>query len=129
VSARSLNLTVLKGAFALCRLSPGEPLPDWATQGEFYSITRTASELSVIVLEAVVPAGVRAQGGFCCIGVEGPFELSTVGVVASLTEALARGGISLFVLSTFDTDYLLLNSADLDEAARLLSCAGHRVER
>jgi hypothetical protein len=129
MSELALHLTVLKGAFALCRLSPGEAIPAWATLGAFHSITRTADELSIVVPEGSVPRSVRAQGGFRCIGVEGPFDLASVGVVASLAGPLAQGGVSLFVLSTFDTDYLLVHAESFDLALQILEGAGHRVER
>ena len=107
------------------QLRPGEQLPSWATGGDFFSITRTADELSIVVEESRVPAGLRSQTGWRVVKVHGPFELTEVGVLASLAAPLAEAGVSLFVLSTFDTDYLLVSTESLASAIASLKDAGH----
>jgi hypothetical protein len=122
-----MNLTILSDTFAICRLSPAEDVPDWAMMGEFVSITHTADELSIVCAEEYVPADVKADRGWRALKVEGPLDLALTGVLASLANPLAEARINLFVVSTFDTDYLLVKGYNLDRACDVLRQAGHVV--
>jgi hypothetical protein len=122
-----LHLTPLPGTYAVCRLAPDEPLPEWATRGDFITITRTGGELSVVCPEGAVPEGVRREAGWRCLGVVGTLDFSLVGVLASLVVPLAEAGVSVFAVSTFDTDYLLVRETDLGRATIALRDAGHTV--
>jgi hypothetical protein len=113
--------------FAICKLSPGEKVPDWAATGPFASITRTAEELSVVCLQESVPDGVRHDSGWRCLRVAGTFDFAMVGLLASLLQPLAEAGIAVFAVSTFDTDYLLVKQHQFDGAAAALRRAGHTV--
>ena len=124
----SLRLSILPGRLAVCRLAPSEAAPAWAAGADFFSITRTPEELSVVCLEAQVPDGVRAEKGWRGLRVEGPLDFALIGILAGLAGALAQAGISLFALSTFDTDYLLVREPDLPEAVKALERAGYVVE-
>jgi len=124
---RGLDLHVLPGSYAICRLGPGDAPPAWATRGGFFSITRTAGELSVVCDAAAVPATARAEGGFKVLAVRGPLELDLTGVLASLAAPLASAGIALFSISTFDTDHVLVRDGNLDRAIEALREAGHHV--
>src|SRR5262249_23317011 len=108
-SPMTYRLTLLSGTFAVCRLEPGATLPAWAVAGSFFSITRTTDALSIVCDQAVVPDGVRSERGWRCLKLAGPIPFSTVGVLASLVGPLADAGISVFAISTFDTDYYLGN--------------------
>jgi hypothetical protein len=129
IAPRRLELSLLPERFAISRLAPTAPLPAWATQGVFYSVTRTCDELSIVVEEFRVPAGTQSQTGWRVLKVHGPFPLSEVGVMASLTAPLADARISLFVVSTFDTDYLLVTQEQLASAIVTLDRAGHSIHR
>ncbi|MGE3808242.1 MAG: ACT domain-containing protein, partial [Gemmataceae bacterium] len=122
------TLELLSERFAVCRLEPGAAFPEWAI-GAFCSITRTPEELSVVCPEAVVPENVRSEPGWRCLHVVGKFDFAVVGMIASLTGPLAAAGISVFVLSTFDTDYVLVKDSDLGRAVETLEAAGNRVGR
>ncbi|MBI3962633.1 MAG: ACT domain-containing protein [Deinococcus sp.] len=123
-----LTLSALPDTFAICRLHQDVPVPGWALGGDFFSITRTPDELSVVYLQSRVPEQTKCDRGWRCLKVHGPFAFSVVGVVASLTAPLARAGISVFVVSTYDTDYLLVKEADLERAVGVLAQDGHRVQ-
>jgi len=129
LSLRHFQLSLLPESYAIVGLSARSEVPPWATQGPFFSITRTNDELSVVVEESLVPAGIQHQPGWRVIKVHGPFVLSEVGVLASLAGPLAAARISLFVLSTFDTDYLLVASENLSAAISTLEHAGHSFQR
>ena len=114
-----LRLELLRGKFAIVKLEADAQIPAWAAGGEFLSITRTREELS-IVHEA-------PDGEWRSLKVEGPLDFSLVGVLASIADPLARAGVSIFAVSTFDTDYILVKAADLDRAVAALRRAGHAI--
>ena len=124
----NFHLELLADTFAICRLTPDAPIPDWV-QGEFVSITRTPEELSIVCRQEDVPDGVRSEAGWRCLRLAGQFNLSEIGVLASLTKPLAEAKVGVFVVGTFDTDYLLVREANLDDALKALACAGHSVRR
>lgn len=126
-STASLTLLHVAGTFAVCKLPAGAALPPWATAGDFFAVTRTADEVSVVCPQSAVPDGVVAERDWRCLRVAGAMPFTLVGVLASLTAPLARAGVSVFAVSTFDTDYLLVKAADLATAVAALRAAGHRV--
>src|ERR1700757_1349131 len=102
-SARRFDLSVLPDSLAIVRLSADATLPPWATQGEFFSVTRTCDELSIVCIARQVPPGLAAETGWRALKVAGPFALSEIGVLAALAAPLAKARVSLLVISTFDT--------------------------
>jgi uncharacterized protein len=114
---------------AVCRLGPDEPVPDWASSATsvLLSVTRTPDELSVVVAETAVPPGVRTEDGWRALSVVGPLSFSLTGVLASLAAPLAMAGVPIFVLSTFDTDWLLVREEHLGAGITALESAGHTV--
>jgi len=126
-STRRFDLSVLPETLAIVHLSADATLPPWATQGAFFSVTRTSDELSIVCSAPQIPPGVAAETGWSALKVAGPFALSAVGVLAALATPLAKASISLFVISTFDTDYLLVSEKQLHAAIAALRDAGHRV--
>ena len=126
---RTLRLELLDGSYAVVRLDPGAALPAWAGGGPFVSITRTVAERSVVSPEQAVPPEARAERGWRCLRVAGPLGFGMTGILASLAGPLASSGVSIFVVSTYDTDYVLLQDRDLDRGTDALSRAGHTVVR
>jgi hypothetical protein len=124
---RSFELSLLAETFTICQLAPDAVVPEWATQGQFFSITRTSDELSVIAETAFVPARLRTEVSWRVLRVRGPFDLSEVGVLASLVAPLAAADVSVFPISTFDTDYLLVQCSQLRDAVAALRNAAHTV--
>jgi len=122
-----LTLTLVPDLFAICRLDAGAAVPAWATIAPFFSITRTAEELSIVYPQNLIPEGVRCDRGWRCLRVAGTLDFSMIGVVASLTMPLAKAGVSVFIISTFDTDYLLVKDSNLATAMAALQAAGHAV--
>jgi hypothetical protein len=126
---RRFELMVWPKTVALVRLPTDAALPSWATVGKFVSVTRTSDELSVVCDEEQIPEGVRAEKGWRILQVKGPFELTEIGILAALATSLADAKVSLFAISTFDTDYLLVSEKQLAAAIAALSGAGHRVRK
>ena len=124
----ALTLQVLPGLLAVCRLEANAPLPAWAMHGSFTALTRTADELSVICPQASVPPGVMCEANWRALKVAGPLGFSMVGVLAGIAGALAKAKISLFAVSTFDTDYILVKDADLSGALQALHSTGYGIK-
>lgn len=126
---RSLQLISLPDALAIVRLEADDAIPTWATLGALTSITRSTNELSLVVEEQFVPATAQAERGWHAFRVAGTFDLTTeIGVIAALAQPLAEAGISLFVISTFDTDYVLIKQERREDVAETLRNAGHEVD-
>lgn len=124
----TVTLTVEEGRLAICRLGAGDEVPGWATGASFFSVTRTQDELSVVCPEGDVPEGMRRETGWRAIKLEGPFDLSMVGILSSVLGPLAGAGAGIFAVSTFDTDYVLVREGQLDLAVATLREAGHMVD-
>jgi len=125
--AGPLVVSPLAGRWAVCRLHPESAVPAWAEGGALFSATRTRDELSVVCEEAAVPNGVKAEKGWAVLRLHGPIPFGTTGVLSSLTAPLAEAGISVFALSTFDTDYLLVKAESLVSTVAALRKAGVEV--
>jgi hypothetical protein len=125
---RALTLELVEGRYAVCRLRPADPVPAWAEGGPFVSVTRTDAELSIVCPEEAVPAPASAERGWRCLRVRGPLGFGMTGILASLAAPLASSGVSIFVVSTYDTDYLMVQERDLERARDALARAGHTVE-
>lgn len=125
-----LPLELVPDTLAICRLDAGAPLPRWAEgPSAFLTVSRTAEELSITAVQRLVPPDARCERGYRALRVRGPLPLDLVGILASIAEPLAEAGLSIFAISTYDTDYVLVKSADLPAALEALERAGHRVTR
>lgn len=118
------RISVLPGRFAVCRLPADATWPSARPSGAFVSVTATADELSLVLAEADAPEAARTSGGWRCLRLEGPFDLSETGILAPLATALAGSGIALLPVGTFDTDYLLVRDESLGVAIESLEQAG-----
>ena len=124
-----LLLTVIEARLAVCRLEASSRVPAWVDRaGDFVSFTRTSDELSIVCDMDVVPRGVPMEGPWRAFKVQGPLVMTLIGVVAALANPLADAGISIFAISTYDTDYVLVHEPDLDAAIEALVGAGHTVQ-
>ena len=118
-----LSLEWVAGRFAVCRLGAEESVPDWALasgSSGLVSVTRTDRELSIVAAEERVPASTRAERGWVALRVVGTLDFGLVGVLSRLTGALAAAGVSVFAVSTYDTDILLVKATDSDRALSAL---------
>jgi len=124
----TIHLDRLPATFAVARLAPDAGWPHWATWSrDVVSVTRTASETSVICPAALVPATVQAERDFTAFAVRGPLPFSMVGVLSALSTPLAQARIPLLAISTYDTDILLVREAMADAAVGTWRAAGIEV--
>ena len=125
-----LPLELLRDTLAICRLASDAPVPSWATgHAGFVTISRTAEELSITTTQALVPTDVKCERDYRALRVRGPLPLNLIGILASIAEPLAEAGLSIFAISTFDTDYVLVKGRDLPAALGALERAGHQISR
>ncbi len=122
-----LNLTVLPNTLGICRLEPSKIAPAWALQSPFFSISRTAEELSIICEAQLIPGDIISDTGWRVIKLEGPFDFSLIGIMLSVTTPLAEAGVSILAFSTYDTDYILVKEANLANTINALTNAGHVI--
>jgi uncharacterized protein len=124
-----VELDVHTALLAVCRLSPGGDLPAWVDleSEPLVSITRSSDELSIVLPQSFVPSDVPTEKGWRALSVRGPLPFAMTGVLASLAAPLGDAGVPIFVISTYDTDWLLVSDARLSEATAALEDAGHRV--
>lgn len=125
---KSLTFSWIQGQFAICKLPANAPIPEWALKGVFTSITRTADELSVVCLADNLPPNVNSQSHWICLKLEGPFAFSQVGILASFIDPLAANGVPIFAISTYDTDYVLIQEEYWATAHAALQQAGHQLK-
>ncbi|MDD2696970.1 MAG: ACT domain-containing protein [Candidatus Pacebacteria bacterium] len=115
------TLSVLPEKLGICHFAKNTPIPEWAKDLSFCSITRTSDELSIVCPQDKIPGGVLFEKDWRAFKLEGDVELSSVGVIASLAAPLAEAGISIFNVSTYETNYVLVEDKNLDKAKKALS--------
>lgn len=122
-------LELLPQRLAVMRLSPGDPIPGWATKGGFFSITHTPDELSIFCDSSVMPDEPAKIDGWRAVRVAGQLDLQLVGIISQLSMPLAAKQIPVFSISTHDTDYMLFREDQMEDAIDVLRRAGHKVAR
>ena len=122
-----LKFRRLAGLYCIVRQAADAVVPVWATKGDFTSITRTSDELSIVCLADAVPKGIDPGPRWICLKLEGPFPFSQTGVLLSFIEPLSNNGVPLFAISTYDTDYVLVQEEFAGRALNLLEQAGHEL--
>ena len=123
----SLTLHLLPQPFTVCQIHSPSQI-DLSDPCWFFA--RTGTEQSLVCGTRHVPADTAArEDGWRALQVAGPLDFSLVGILAGLSSCLAAGGVSLFALSTYDTDYLLVREGQLAQALALLTGSGYQIQQ
>ncbi len=123
-----MELRILEEQLAIARCAADAPMPNWVRGRDFLAVVRTPRELSIVCADDAVPAThAEVERGFRAIAVVGTLDFALTGIVAALAQPLAAAGISIFGISTYDTDHVLVRTAHLDDARAALEAAGHTV--
>ncbi|MFW6022407.1 MAG: ACT domain-containing protein [Halanaerobiaceae bacterium] len=118
---KELTLNVLEERSSICKMDNNSPIPMWVLKNRnFYSITKTSDELSIISLEKLVPEDVKQEKGWRALKIDGNLDFSLVGIVSSITGILAEMEISVFVMSTYNTDYIFIKEENMSRALETL---------
>ncbi|HET9306804.1 MAG TPA: ACT domain-containing protein [Candidatus Sulfotelmatobacter sp.] len=120
-----LKFRLLPGPYAIVRLAHNAPVPEWALKGDFTSVTCTLDELSIVCATENLPPDVQSPHRWICLKLEGPFPFSQTGVLLSFIEPLSTNGIPIFAISTYDTDYVLIQEEFAGASLNVLQEAGH----
>ena len=127
LSMSSFSLSRFPETLAVVRLPVGAEIPTWAESSSIFSITATATETSLVCAGRSVPKKARHQKPFTAFAVDGTLDFGLTGVLVALLTPLAEDEISAFTLSTFDTDWILVPTADADRAEEAWRRSGHTV--
>ena len=120
MAEKILTMKLLKETYGVCRLDNNELIPEWVQKSNFFSITRTSDELSIVCSLENIPNGIKCEKEWRILKIEGPLDFSLIGILASISTILAQRGISIFAISTYDTDYILVKNIDIDNAVKSL---------
>ena len=122
-----LKLKVLQGQFSIHRFSSDSEIPGQVYESEFFTISKTEDEVSIVCNSSIQLNSEKSVSGWSCFKVVGPLDFSLTGILAKLSSSLAEAGISIFAISTYDTDYILVNSEKLELASEALLISGHII--
>jgi hypothetical protein len=127
MSEKTLTMKLLKEKYGVCRLDKAELIPEWTKNSKFLSITRTDEELSIVCSQESIPEDIKCEKDWRILKILGPLDFSLIGILASISRVLAQNGISIFAISTYDTDYILVRSKDIDNAVKSLIGENYEV--
>jgi len=123
----NLNFEILNHFYAIYRFDTNAQLPDWIYQSEFYSVTKTNDEISVVTSQQIIESNdVKSSNNWRVLKIIGPLDFSLVGIIADIAAILKQEQISVFTISTYDTDYILVKENNLDKAVKALKERGHK---
>jgi uncharacterized protein len=122
------RLRLLQETLAIARFNPDADIPPWVDPRGFSCIVRTSDSLTIVCGQSSLPENIPSDREWRCFEVQGPLDLSLTGILASLTDPLARAGVPVFALSSYETDFILVKEARLTEARRSLEAAGFVVD-
>lgn len=111
-----LTLKLYKNIFGVCKLDANKLIPKWAKEADWYSITKTEDELSIVCSEDYIPRDIESEKGWRCFKIEGILDFNLVGILSSLSTLMANEKISIFAISTFNTDYILVKEDKVEKA-------------
>ena len=124
----NLVLSVLSETFTIHKLSPDVSIPEEILKSNYYSVSKTENELSLVCSEVIEVQSLQSSKGWKCIKVAGPLDFNLTGILAGISDILAKENISIFAISTFDTDYILVRTQDLSSARTTLRLASYKFE-
>ena len=127
MSEKMLTMRVLEKKIGVCRLDKRDSIPEWAKDSEFFSITKTLDELSIVCAESSIPNDIKCEKDWRILKIDGVLDFSLIGILASISTILAQKGISIFAISTYDTDYILVKDKDINNAIEALVNESYEV--
>ena len=120
-----LRIRLLQGTYAVCQIKDTENILNCFDEKDFFSITKTEDEISVVMLQDKISSDVKVEKDWRILKVEGILDFSLIGILAKISGILAKNSISIFVISTFNTDYILIKKENLNLATESLKKASY----
>lgn len=127
MSNKILTMKLLKEKYGVCKLDKMDEIPNWAKESYFFSITKTLDELSIVCSQDNIPNDIKCEKDWRILKIEGPLDFSLIGILASISTILTQKRISIFAVSTYDTDYILIKDIDIDNAIEALVNENYEV--
>lgn len=124
---KEYKLKFLKSTFSICKLPSNARFPTWVMEKDLLGLIRTPRELTIICHEKDVPDAISKEGGWCAFYIDEVLDFDMVGVLATILNPLADAGITIYALSTYTTDYILIRREKLFVAQKVLTDAGFQV--
>lgn len=124
-----LKMKLLNGKYGVCRFESGESIPPWSYGEGFVSVTQTEDELSIVCRMDRIPNGIVCEENWRILKVLGPLDFSLVGILSNISKVLADEDISIFAISTYDTDYILIKDSNLEDSIQALEIGGYEIHR
>jgi hypothetical protein len=123
------EFTVLKNTYAIYRLDNDAAIPAWTNMSDFYSITRTRDELSIVCKQTDIKEvdNIMTDKNWKILKISGPLDLASVGIIADISSLLRNSKIPIFSVSTYDTDYILIKNQNLETALAVLKDNGNSI--
>jgi len=123
-----LTFILLKDIYAICKFNADLDIPSWIEDSGFYSITRTDDELSIVCKQASIKDNTsKISKDWRILKISGPLDFSLIGITADISGTLSRQNIPIFTISTYETDYILVKSRDLNKSTEALIANGHII--
>ena len=124
-----MTITVLENTYSIYQFDINSELPEWIYKSEFYSVTRTNEEISVVTIQTNISENIRCSRDWRILKVAGPLALSLTGIIARISDVLKEKDIPIFTISTYNTDYILLGEKDLSAGVKALQDNGYNISR
>ncbi len=123
------DFTLLEGDYSIYRLKANSSIPNWVYDSDFYSATRTQDELSIVCKNVDIPSNIniKTDKHWRILKINGPLDLSLVGIIANISNLFKENNIPIFTVSTFDTDHILVKNQDLNKTITVINNAGHKI--
>ena len=128
MDSTKIVLSILEETYIIHKLDQSTNLPEGLTECEFYSLSNSREELSLVCPEQILIQSENSSPNWKCLKVAGPLDLKLTGILAGLSDTLEKAKISIFAISTFETDYLLIQKQVLETAKSALKSAGYKFE-
>jgi len=121
----ALKLEILNGSYSIHRFIVAAEIPAAVFKSKFYNVTRTDEELSIVCQSEIELKSNRCDSGWSCIRIAGVLDLALTGILTGISGVLAKAGIPIFAISTYNTDYILVKSDKLNSAIAALKGSGY----
>ena len=124
----NIKLKILDNVFTIHRLSADTFIPPQIYKSEFYSIVKTDDEVSIVCDSTIQLPAEETNTGWKCIKFIGPLDFSLTGILSGISTVMADSKISIFAVSTFNTDYILVETSKIKKAKQALIESGYIFE-
>lgn len=122
-----IRIVILEEIYSICRLEKNDTIPDDITKSNFYSITSSPKEIFLVCEQKFIRDGMKVEKDWKVLKIDSILDFSLIGIISKISTILADAKISIFVVSTYDTDYVLIKKSNLEITVRVLEENGYEI--